>query len=50
MKMQIWNFIVNNNVPFIEWFDNAVECDSNVYLHKCPYMFRSSYDYLQKAQ
>jgi hypothetical protein len=31
-------------------FDNAVECDSNIYLHECSYMFGSTYDRLQKAQ
>jgi hypothetical protein len=31
-------------------FDNAVECDLNIYLHECPYMFRSKYDHPQKAQ
>jgi hypothetical protein len=31
-------------------FDNTVQCDSNIHLFECLYMFRSSYDYLQKAQ
>jgi hypothetical protein len=39
------HFITSLNV-----FDNTVECDSNIYLHECPYMFRLKYYHPQKAQ
>jgi hypothetical protein len=36
---RIWNAwkYINN----IEWFDNTIQCDSNVYLYEYLYMFRS---------
>jgi hypothetical protein len=34
----------------INWFDNAVKCDSSMYLHEWHYMFQSKYDRPQKAQ
>lgn len=33
-----------------EWFDHTIQCDSNIYLYVYLYMFRSSYENLQKAQ
>jgi hypothetical protein len=29
----------------VNWFVFTIECDSNMYLHEYPYMFRSKYDH-----